>query len=104
MSILSDKDDNDSSIGKVVIKIDKLCSSYNSDIWLELKRKSKKVGRIRLVTEWYPVGRHEERKGSELVRVENKYPVDMYEERKGADHVREKNKLIKDTNNQTVTK
>ena len=52
-----------------------------------------------MVTEWYPVGRHEERKGSELVRVENKYPVDMYEERKGTDHVREENKLIKDTIN-----
>ena len=38
------------------------------------------------------------------MRVENKYPVDMYEERKGTDHGREENKLIKDTNNQTVTK
>ena len=82
-----------------MVKLDKLCSSYNSDIWLELKRKSKKVGRIRLVTEWYPVGRHEERMGSELERVEKKYPVNMYEERKGTDHVREESKLIKDTNN-----
>ena len=57
-----------------------------------------------MVTEWYPVGRHEERKGSELMRVENKYPVDIYEERKGTDHVREEIKLIEDLSNQTVTK